>query len=187
MRLSFVWWNTSLSPAGKARATDELRQFVCSMVDFILNKMKVDFLALGEIAEKDVKVILENCQLANIGNVFDFAKAGRSRFDTGFLYRRDKLGLIDPPRSIITNKGNSTLKLAQRADFTIRGCDKSLHVFISHWPSLLWCPESSADRHFDCQWYPLHASANFEYCFGVFVIERKIRIDILCALDEQHD
>lgn len=136
-----------MSPAGKDRATDAQRQVVCSMVNIILNQMQVDFLALGEISEKDVKVILENCQLANIGNGFDFAKVGRSRFDTGFLYRRDKLVLIDPLRPIITNKGNRTLKLAQRADFTIRGCDKSLHVFISHWPSLLWCPESSADRH----------------------------------------
>jgi len=145
MRLSFVWWNTSLSPAGKDRATDEQRQFVCSMVNFILNEVQVDFLALGEITEKDVKVIMQTCDLTDFDAEMDFPKVDRSRFDACFLYRRDKLFLL-ATHPIISKKGNLSLKIAQRVDFMIQAHGK-LHVFVSHWPSLSWCHENSADRH----------------------------------------
>ena len=148
MRLSFVWWNTSLSPAGKDRATDEQRQFVCSMVDFILNKVQVDFLALGEITEKDVEAIIQNCKLSGIDLEFDFSKVGRTKFDTCFLYRREKLFLVEGGSRLITSpKGNRIFKIAQQVDFIIPNCDKPLHVFISHWPSWSQCNENSADRH----------------------------------------
>ena len=146
MRLSFVWWNTSLSPAGKDRATDEQRQFVCSMVDFILNQMQVDFLALGEIAEKDVNLIIDNCKLTGIDLQFDFREVGRTKFDTCFLHRREKLSL-NGTRLITSPKGRRILKIAQQVDFMILGRDKPLHIFISHWPSWLRCHENSADRH----------------------------------------
>ena len=146
MRLSFVWWNTSLSPAGKDRATDEQRQFVCSMVDFMLNNVQVDFLALGEIAEKDVNVIIENCKLTGIDLQFDFSQVGRTKFDICFFYRRGKLSL-NGSRLITSPKGNRIFKIAQQVDFIIPSSDKPLHVFISHWPSWVKCTENSADRH----------------------------------------
>jgi hypothetical protein len=146
MRLSFVWWNTSLSPAGKDRATDEQRQFVCSMVNFMLNEVQVDFLALGEIAEKDVNVIIENCKLTGIDLQFDFSQVGRTKFDICFLYRREKLSL-NGSRLITSPKGNRIFKIAQQVDFIIPSSDKPLHIFISHWPSWKNCNENSADRH----------------------------------------
>ena len=130
----------------KRRTTDAHRRVVCEMVNVILNEKQADFLALGEIAEKDVKVILQTCQLADFETKFDFAKVGRSRFDTGFLYRRDKLILLGT-NPITSVKGHRTLKIAQRADFMIQDYGEPLHVFISHWPSLLWCHENSSDRH----------------------------------------
>ena len=146
MRLSFVWWNTSLSPAGNDRATDKQRHVVCEMVDFILNRMQIDFLALGEMAERDAKAILKTCDLTGFDAEMDFPKVGRSRFDTCFLYRREKLVLL-ATHPIISKKGNRSLKIAQRADFMIQGYGRPLHVFVSHWPSLSWCHENSADRH----------------------------------------
>ncbi|MCX7113074.1 MAG: endonuclease/exonuclease/phosphatase family protein [Proteobacteria bacterium] len=146
MRLSFVWWNTSLSPAGKDRATDEQRQFVCSMVNFILNEVQVDFLALGETAEKDVEAIIQNCKLTGVDLEFDFSKVGRTKFDICFLYRREKLSL-NGLRLITSPKGNRIFKIAQQVDFIIPRTDKPLHIFISHWPSWVKCNENSADRH----------------------------------------
>jgi hypothetical protein len=146
MRLSFVWWNTSLSPAGQDRATDGQRQFVCSMVDCMLNTMQIDFMALGEISEKDVEAIIQNCKLAGIDLEFDFSKVGRTKFDTCFLYRRERLSL-NGARLITSPKGNRILKIAQQVNFIILGCEKPLHIFISHWPSWSRCPENSADRH----------------------------------------
>ena len=135
-----------MSPAGKDRATEEQRQIVCSMVDFILNRLQVDFLALGEIAEKDVEVIKQTCELTGFDLKFDFAKVGRSHFDTCFIYKREKLVLHDS-RLITLAKGNRILKIAHRIDFIILDYEKLLHVFISHWPSRRYCHENSADRH----------------------------------------
>ncbi len=112
----------------------------------MLNKMQIDFLALGEITNRDVKAIMEKCELAEFDTEMDFVKNGRSRFDTCFFYRRDKLMLL-ATHPITSNKGNRTLKIAQRADFMIPGYGIPVHVFVSHWPSLLWCHENSADRH----------------------------------------
>lgn len=38
------------------------------------------------------------------------------------------------------------MKVARRIDFTIIDTDDLLHVFISHWPSRLWCSEHDARR-----------------------------------------
>lgn len=134
-----------MSPAGKARATNAQRQVVCAMVDIILNQMRVDFLALGETTEQDVKEIEQTCKLTEFDVERGFAKAGRSHFDTCFLYRSNKLSLTGS-QAITAAKGNRMLKIAQKATFEILGHGKPLHVFISHWPSRLWCHENSSDR-----------------------------------------
>jgi hypothetical protein len=150
MRLSFVWWNTSLSPpvpAKRNRASTEQRDLVCTMVDFILNGLGVDFLALGEMADEDLKAILDKCQLDGFRPHNGLVKVGRSQFDTCFIYRLEKLELLDDGMQIFSTKGNRTLKIAQRADFIVADCGTLIHVFVSHWPSRLWCEENSADRH----------------------------------------
>lgn len=147
MRISFVWWNTSLSPGARNRATEEQRLWVCGVVDFILNNLGVDFIALGEVADNDFGALIDNCRLDGFRIHNGFIKAGRSHFDTCFIYKLEKMELLGEGMNITSEKGGRTLKIAQRADFMIPGSNRPLHVFISHWPSLLWCHENSADRH----------------------------------------
>lgn len=147
MRISFVWWNTSLSPGGRNRATEEQRLWVCEAVDFILNECDVDFIALGEVTDKDISALNDSCRLDGFRIHNGFVKAGRSYFDTCFIYKLEKMELLGEDINITSNKGGRTLKIAQRADFMIPGNEHPVHIFISHWPSLLWCHENSADRH----------------------------------------
>jgi hypothetical protein len=146
MRLSLVWWNTSLSPAGKSRATKEQTSLACALVDFILHQMAVDFIALGEINEKDAGDIRARCNLEGYELCKAFSKVGRSQFDMCFLYNFEKLNLFDEVRPISSFKGNRCLKIAQQLDFKIANYGKPLHIFVSHWPSLLRCPRNSPDR-----------------------------------------
>lgn len=133
-------------PAKKSRASEEQRLWVCGMVDFILNELGVDFIALGEVADKDISALNDNCQLDGFRVHNGFVKAGRSHFDTCFIYRAEKMELLGEVMNISWGKGRRVLKVVQRADFAIPGSHRPLHVFISHWPSLLWCHENSSDR-----------------------------------------
>ena len=147
MRLSFAWWNTSLSPLAKPRATEEQKALALSVIEFLTKHVGVDCLALGEITAQEVN------EFISIGELVDFEfydgtfKSGRLQFDTVVLYRKDRLKLVNTS-DLISIRGQHKLKLANRIDFLTPNSDKLLHIFVSHWPSRLWCEKNSADRHY---------------------------------------
>lgn len=146
MRLSLAWWNTSLSPLGNPRATDEQKAVALEVVRYLTKEVKVDCLALGEIIESDLDYFLTKLDLKDYA-LFDGAiKEGRLQFDTGAIYRKDSLMLCDT-KSFIASRGSHSLKVANRLDFIAIDLDIPLHLFISHWPSRNWCERNSADRH----------------------------------------
>lgn len=130
----------------RGRASKEQREWVCGMVDFILHELGVDFIALGEVADKDISALINNCDLDGFRVHNGFVKAGRSHFDTCLIYRAEKMELLGEVMNISWGKGRRVLKVVQRADFITPGSEHPLHVFISHWPSQLWCHENSPDR-----------------------------------------
>lgn len=145
-KLVLAWWNTSLSPCGLKRATDTDMTIAIDVILHLIRDLEVDCLALGEVRYDDLLTIAKS-----IGNehysVFDGTlKEGRVQFDTGVIYNADRLKLVDCSQIEIMH-GTSSQKLANRLDLLPLDTEEPLHVFVSHWPSRLWCSENSSDRH----------------------------------------
>jgi len=145
-RITFAWWNTSLSPTGKARANSKEKKVASEVIRYLTRQLCVDCLAIGEITADDVAEILETCNLSDYAFYDGTPKSGRLQFDTGLLYRKANLFLLDATPLIVA-RGNRSLRLANRVDFLTPGSQKPLHLFVSHWPSRLWCERNGADRH----------------------------------------
>ncbi|WP_250501606.1 endonuclease/exonuclease/phosphatase family protein [Caballeronia sp. AZ7_KS35] len=147
MKLSFAWWNTSLSPLARPnRATPEERKLASELIQLLAEQLQVDAIALGEVSQEDIEYLSPGLQSLGYELKSGIAKIGRTAFDTCVLYRPEKLVLIGY-QDLVSRKSASTLKVAQRIDFLIGQDEPTLHLFVSHWPSRLWCHENDADRH----------------------------------------
>ncbi|NQS97637.1 MAG: endonuclease/exonuclease/phosphatase family protein [candidate division Zixibacteria bacterium] len=146
MRISFAWWNTSLSPLAKPRATPEQKSLAWSVIEYLTKHAKIDCLALGEITAEEVNEFINTGQLNDYEFYDGTFKSGRLRFDTGVLYRKEMLHL-ENAHNIISSRGAHNLKVANRIDFLTPYSDRLLHLFVSHWPSRLWRAKNGADRH----------------------------------------
>ena len=144
-KLSFAWWNTSLSPQAKSRASDDQKQIAIDVIYRLLLEFEIDFLALGEISEDDVAMLQNQKELDDYRIESGVSKAGRVRFDTCFIYRADKMQ-IDQPIEIDTGKGDRDMKVAQKVILQIAD-DTFMYLFVSHWQSRLYCHENHPDRH----------------------------------------
>lgn len=142
-KFSIVWWNTSLAPAAKSRANKDQRDKVCAMINLLTQSMQKDFIVLGEVSGDDIDYIRKNCPLGGFRVDSGIENVGRASFDTCIIYREDKV-FISPVGPVISNKGGRVLRVAQRMVVVVAG--SVFHVFISHWPSRLWCAENHADR-----------------------------------------
>jgi hypothetical protein len=147
MRLSFAWWNTSLSPpTPNKKSTLKQKKFVLEVVRYLTSDLHVDFLALGEVTTGDLDYFFNNLNLDEYQIYDGTVKNGRLQFDTGALFRKSAFSLLDS-KSLIASRGKHFLKVANRLDLMINETGDPLHIFISHWPSRLFCPQNSADRH----------------------------------------
>ena len=143
--IAFGWWNTSLSlPNKQSRASAKQRKFARDVITLLLDSYKIDCLGLGEISSDDIDYFREN--LDDHFSILDGTeKAGRTSFDTGVIYNRQKLSVIDKSTHIDNYAGN-VLKVANRVSFRTDQEGPRLHILTSHWPSRLWCSEHSAKR-----------------------------------------
>lgn len=146
--LFFTWWNTSLAPSAKTRANANQRNVVYDIINFMINTLNIDFIALGEVSEIDITNIKLNCNLNNHMVVSGIDKAGRSSFDTCYIYNSKKIEFIGYMNSVI-KKNRKTYRLAQKVDIKVVSTDTLMHLFISHWPSRLHYPKDDPERH---QW-----------------------------------
>lgn len=55
--------------------------------------------------------------------------------------------MVNDSKDVISIKGGSTFKIAKKLELIISGSDSLFYLFISHWPSRLWCAQNDADRH----------------------------------------
>ena len=145
-QLAFAWWNTCLSPVrGRKPATDEDKEIALKVILQLIYEYQVDCLALGEVTPEDI------IEIQRAGNFDSFGlhepeKHGRQQFDTGIFYRRGSFEKINV-EDIISRRGPKSLKVATRIELYIHTTGHKLHLFVSHWPSRLWCAENGADRH----------------------------------------
>lgn len=134
MNVSFLWWNTSLSPVkNRHRATEKQQRFAESMIDLFI-KLEFDLIALGEVKEEDVTNIQKNCNLNDHKIACDFLQVGRTYFDSCIIYNKNMLQLLDHKNLFDIDLGH-THKIAQRYDFKFADHSVPLHIFVSHWPS----------------------------------------------------
>lgn len=145
MEISIIWWNTSLSPAIKpGLASAEDRDSAFRVIKNFITR-QIDMICLGEMSPADVKALKKYCHLGQYRVVEGFSKAGRTAFDICVLYRRDTL-LLSGKKELATTSGAMTMKVGQRLKF-IFGDDEAMYIFVSHWPSRVWCEKNSATRH----------------------------------------
>lgn len=147
MQVSMIWWNTSLSPAAKpGRSSPADRVTAFGMIDLFAGPLSIDVICLGEMSADDVVAMRSSCAISEYSVYEGFSRAGRSAFDVCVLYRTAALLLIDN-KEIVSFSGGNTLKVGQRIDFGVSDNETVIHLFVSHWPSRLWCDENHVDRH----------------------------------------
>lgn len=147
MKLSFVWWNTSLSPVSHPnRSSAEERGVATELIELLANTLDVDVICLGEVSEQDINRMRPKWETLGYSVREGISSIGRTSFDTCVLYKSEKLLLLSD-ENLSSIKGASTLKIGQRIDFAVKADETVIHLFVSHWPSRLWCTENHADRH----------------------------------------
>lgn len=147
MQVSMIWWNTSLSPTARpGRSTQADRDTAFGMIDLFAGTLSIDVICLGEMSADDVVAMRAACSISEYSIYEGFSRAGRSAFDACVLYRTAALLLLDH-KEIVSFSGGSTLKVGQRIDFGVADNETLIHIFVSHWPSRLWCDENHIDRH----------------------------------------
>ena len=144
-RIIFGWWNTSLSPVGRARANNEQYEFASNIIGYLLNDVGITCLGLGEVTLEDMYRIKKESKISEYEIVDCTYTDGRLHSDIGLLFRKDRLEVCSK-KKLIDSRGNKRLKTAFRIDFKCKSTQEPLHVFVSHWPSRLWCIENGADR-----------------------------------------
>jgi len=117
-----------------------------SVIKYLIETIEVDCLALGEVAAVDVTRFQEEMELGGFGIYEGTKTQEQPLFDTTVFYRTNALDLINTLK-ILSARGSHKLRIATRLDFRLSDSDRPLHVFISHWPSRLWCERNGADRH----------------------------------------
>jgi hypothetical protein len=145
-KLSFAWWNTGLSPSAKSRANDEQRNIAIQVIRHLLLVEKIDFLVLGEIADEDIFAFGQIKDLNNYRVKSGVSKIGHIAFDTCFIYQPHKIAIDNDVVEIDTGRSGSKLKIAQKLTLRVAITQNPLYLFVSHWASRLYCPESSPDR-----------------------------------------
>ncbi len=145
-RISWAWWNTSLSPSGKPKDSLSQKKFACEIVHDLLQNHGISCLALGEISSSDLSFFASQNDLHDY-EIFDGTfKKGHLGFDTAVFFRKDTFRLTNY-KYIIVASGTHRMNLATRIDLSVMDDNQIIHLFVSHWSSRLWCHENSPDRH----------------------------------------
>lgn len=143
--LSFIWWNTSLSPPLKSKrgkANNQSLNNVCSVIE-ILIFLNYDFICLGEVCDEDIDFIDIKLNLASLGYsvVKGAKKLNRSYFDTCIIHKSEHLLvpiLGENTKYLAFDSGTNQLKIATKFYFQLaEPFNSDLVVYLSHWPSKL--------------------------------------------------
>lgn len=145
-KITFAWWNTSLAPSAVTRSTLEQRDVACSVILYLMAVSHADLIALGEMSNEDFAYISSKCKTEGYIFVNEISKAGRSSFDVCYIYNSKKI-YIYSSKDITSDRGSSTLKVAKKLELFVSGSESLFHIYISHWPSRLWCHQHDAKRH----------------------------------------
>jgi hypothetical protein len=148
MKLTFVWWNTSLSrPADPNKSTTLAQSIAFDLLDLICHDIRPDAICLGEISTEDIARLEDIWVARGYGLIDGIRPVGRTSFDTCVLFRTDTLVALDN-KDLVAQKGQRHFKVAQRFDFGVCDNETIIHLFVSHWPSRIHTSEDHPDRDF---------------------------------------
>ena len=143
--MALLWWNTSLSPTGRSRATSTDIAFVSQLLSGVREVAPVDLIALGEVADEDVSKVLKTLGNEHL-SVHQQGKGKRGRNgDIAVIYDRRRLALISA-HEIVSSFGDSALKVGEQLTFAMPGKQEPLHIVVSHWSSRMFASEHAAKR-----------------------------------------
>jgi hypothetical protein len=145
MKLTLVWWNTSLAPLSKISASITQLNIVCNVLEWFVEQLQVDFIVLGEVNDEYFEHLEQNCRINGFRWFNLTRRDNRITFDTCVLVRDDKLQILDT-ENLIAHRASNSAKIGQKLIMAVADYDKPLHLFISHWASLLYC--NGADRQY---------------------------------------
>jgi hypothetical protein len=144
-KLTVAWWNTSLAPKGISRKCSTLREHARDVISYLISSNRVDFIALGETSEEDLEHLKTYEALDGYTFISGTHSAAKSKFDTCYIYNPERLTVSDPT-NLTSIKGTKNLRIAQRLQLCVNDCRSTFEIFVSHWPSRLWCDRNHADR-----------------------------------------
>jgi hypothetical protein len=142
---SMAWWNTGLAPSAKTRASDEQKAEAWVLIELMIREALIDFIVLCEVSEVEVAFFKEQNRLLGYEIISGVQSIGRSSFDTCLLYNPEKI-MISEVSKLVLGKNGHDFRIAQRVDLQVKSSNALFHVFISHWPSRLFCHENSPER-----------------------------------------
>jgi hypothetical protein len=147
MEIRIGWWNTSLAPTARSEgASVQELQVANSLARILTDEIGLDLLVLGEVTSETSDGLVGALSNSEFSTLDAAGKVGRTRFDLAMLFRSSKLRLLSD-KQLVVQHGQRTLKLGHRAEFSVFGSPKPLHVVASHWPSRLWTEQDHSDRH----------------------------------------
>jgi hypothetical protein len=88
---TFVWWNTSLSPADPNKSTTLAQSIAFDLLDLICHDIRPDAICLGEISSEDIARLEDIWVARGYGLIDGIRPVGRTSFDTCVLFRTDTL------------------------------------------------------------------------------------------------
>jgi hypothetical protein len=144
-RLVFGWWNTSLSPVGIERSDEAHKEIAKKVVKSLIDDLKIDCLALGEVTDANLTLLKESCGRQTLTTYDGTLKSGKLQFDTGIIYDTERLAIKEEKSTVISHGGQNS-KLANRIDFISRFDNSPFHIFVSHWPSRAYTEDNVKRR-----------------------------------------
>ncbi|EPA3164449.1 endonuclease/exonuclease/phosphatase family protein [Yersinia enterocolitica] len=146
-KITFAWWNTSLSPKATERPTlDEHKKFVLYTIYQLLTSKEVDVLCLCEVSNEDIIFISESIELISSNYIIynGVINDGRKKFDLCIFYRSDILSFIDS--SLISKNSLKTIHAGQEVNFLINETNEPITLYLVHWSSRMYDYESSPNK-----------------------------------------
>lgn len=143
MKLTLVWWNTSLAPLSKTAASESHLNTVCRVLECFVEQLQADFIALGEINDDHFNYLEQYTNINGFRWLNLSGKNERITFDTCVLVREDKLQILYT-QNLILPKATNSVKIGQKLIMAVADYDSPVHIFLSHWTNVRDCHE--ADR-----------------------------------------
>jgi len=134
-KMKFGWWNTGLSPVGKAgKAKEDKAELAAKIVRVLIDDLEVDCLGLGEVTHEDMCLLRGGCSRSSLGVFNGTLRDRRLQFDTGIIYSTTRLEVF-AEESLIALYGKRRIKAANHVRFLTTTDRSILDIFVTHWPS----------------------------------------------------